>query len=114
MQKKVRPYVAAMALAYVGSPGMKLSLFVVSGSSTSLLASSVDAERAFSVGHRQINFMQHNMASTTFRSKMCLGSWQNTPLFPGLQKASSILEEKMRPAQQGDGEVGPSSAENSD
>ncbi|KAH6911216.1 hypothetical protein BKA70DRAFT_1099611 [Coprinopsis sp. MPI-PUGE-AT-0042] len=59
-----------------------------------LPASSVDAERAFSVGRRQINFMQHNMGSTAFRSKMCLGSWQNTPLFPGVKRAAEILEER--------------------
>ncbi|KAH6894755.1 hypothetical protein BKA70DRAFT_1117378, partial [Coprinopsis sp. MPI-PUGE-AT-0042] len=59
-------------------------------------ASSVDAERAFSVGHRHINFMQHNMSSTSFRAKMALGSWFNTPLFPGLKKASRIIEEAMK------------------
>lgn len=35
--------------------------------------------------------MQHNMSSNSFKGKMCLGSWQNTPLFPGLKRAADIL-----------------------
>ncbi|KAH6884044.1 hypothetical protein BKA70DRAFT_1062756, partial [Coprinopsis sp. MPI-PUGE-AT-0042] len=58
-------------------------------------ASSVDAERAFSVGRRHVNFMQHNMSSTSFRSKMALGSWINTPLYPEIEAAASIIEEGM-------------------
>ena len=54
-------------------------------------ASSVDAERAFSVGRRQINFMQHNMSPNTFRSKMALGSWQKAPFFPKIAKVAEIL-----------------------
>lgn len=55
------------------------------------LASSVDAERAFSVGRRQVNFMQHNMSSNTFKAKMGLGSWTNTPLFPGVRRVSQMI-----------------------
>ncbi len=60
------------------------------------LASSVDAERAFSVGRRQVNFMQHNMTPNTFRAKMALGSWVSTPLFPGIEKASEILAKHIK------------------
>ncbi|EJC99009.1 uncharacterized protein FOMMEDRAFT_95472 [Fomitiporia mediterranea MF3/22] len=58
-------------------------------------ATSVDAERAFSVGRRQINFMQHNTSSNTFRAKMAVGSWDGTPLFPNINDAISILNKKM-------------------
>ncbi|KAJ3575281.1 hypothetical protein NP233_g1215 [Leucocoprinus birnbaumii] len=71
------PALARMAMDYCSAP-----------------ASSVDAERAFSVGRRQINFMQHNMASNTFKAKMGLGSWVDSPLFPGLDEATKILERK--------------------
>ncbi|KAF9002269.1 hypothetical protein BDQ17DRAFT_1243349, partial [Cyathus striatus] len=57
-------------------------------------ASIVDAEHAFSVGHRQINFMQHNMTSNTFRAKMALGSWSKGPLFPGVHAVSPMLSAK--------------------
>ncbi|KAF8999313.1 hypothetical protein BDQ17DRAFT_1207286, partial [Cyathus striatus] len=56
--------------------------------------SSVDAEHAFSVGHRQINFMQHNVTSTTFRAKIALGSWSKRPLSPGIHAVSAMLSTK--------------------
>ncbi|KAF6753989.1 hypothetical protein DFP72DRAFT_791262, partial [Ephemerocybe angulata] len=54
-------------------------------------ASSVEAERAFSVGRRQVNFMQHNMSSNTFKSKMGLGSWTGAPFFPEISKLAEII-----------------------
>ena len=57
-------------------------------------ASSVDGERAFSVGRRQTNFMQHNMTANTFKAKMALGSWYDQPFFPKIPKLSSIIEKK--------------------
>ncbi|KAJ7732836.1 hypothetical protein B0H16DRAFT_1328492, partial [Mycena metata] len=50
-------------------------------------ATSVDAERSFSVGRRKLGFMQHNTAEQTFRSSMAIGSWDGTPLFPDLNPA---------------------------
>ncbi|KDR68283.1 hypothetical protein GALMADRAFT_78780 [Galerina marginata CBS 339.88] len=57
-------------------------------------ATSVDAERAFSTGRRQVNFMQHNMSSQTFKAQMAVGSWAKTgsPLNPGLKTLSSIID----------------------
>ncbi|TEB34862.1 hypothetical protein FA13DRAFT_1624856 [Coprinellus micaceus] len=57
-------------------------------------ASSVDAERAFSVGRRQVNFMQHNTSANTFKAKMALGSWYDQPFFPKIQRLSSVIEKK--------------------
>ncbi|KAF8799650.1 hypothetical protein BYT27DRAFT_7120065, partial [Phlegmacium glaucopus] len=57
-------------------------------------ATSVDAERAFSTGRRQVNFMQHNMSSQTFQSRMAVGSWVKTPLNPGLSKISKIIADQ--------------------
>ena len=56
------------------------------------LATSVDAERAFSVGHRQVNFMQHNMNSQTFKAQMAVGSWAKTPLFPGIDEVAEYID----------------------
>ncbi|KAJ6488319.1 hypothetical protein DFH09DRAFT_948439 [Mycena vulgaris] len=36
---------------------------------------SVDSERAFSVGRRKLGLMQHNTSDQTFRSSMAVGSW---------------------------------------
>ncbi|KAJ6532495.1 hypothetical protein B0H19DRAFT_1005077 [Mycena capillaripes] len=58
-------------------------------------ATSVDAERSFSVGRRKLGFMQHNTAEQTFRSSMAIGSWDGTPLFPDLNPAIKILEQAM-------------------
>ncbi|EJC99098.1 uncharacterized protein FOMMEDRAFT_94387 [Fomitiporia mediterranea MF3/22] len=59
-------------------------------------ATSVDAERAFSVGRRQINFMQHNTSSDTFRAQMAVGSWDGTPLFSNIKDAIGIIEARRR------------------
>ena len=48
-----------------------------------------------SEGHWEVNFMQHNMSSQTFKAEMAAGSWDGTPLFPDLQAAFSIMEKKM-------------------
>ncbi|KAF9521709.1 hypothetical protein CPB83DRAFT_751363, partial [Crepidotus variabilis] len=58
-------------------------------------ATSVDAERAFSAGCRQVNFLQTNMSSKVFQSRMALGSWIKTPLFPGIKEASKIVSKYM-------------------
>ncbi|KAL1739612.1 hypothetical protein HDZ31DRAFT_9157, partial [Schizophyllum fasciatum] len=44
-------------------------------------ATSIDAERAFSEGRRQVNFMQHRMSHDTFKASMALGSWAKAPFF---------------------------------
>jgi hypothetical protein len=61
-----------------------------------LQASSTDAERSFSDGRRQVNFMQHNTSSQTFKSEMAIGSWEGTPLFPDVRCAVDIIEAKGR------------------
>ena len=38
-------------------------------------AASTDTERAFSEGCWEVNFMQHNMSSQTFKAEMAVGSW---------------------------------------
>jgi hypothetical protein len=58
-------------------------------------ASSTDAERAFSEGRREVNFMQHNMSSQTFKAEMAVGSWDGTPLFPECDAAIRIMEKKL-------------------
>ncbi|KJA15695.1 hypothetical protein HYPSUDRAFT_148696 [Hypholoma sublateritium FD-334 SS-4] len=55
-------------------------------------ATSVDAERAFSTGCRQVNFMQTNMNSQTFKAQMAIGSWARSPLFPGLKAVENTIK----------------------
>ncbi|KIK76313.1 hypothetical protein PAXRUDRAFT_18303 [Paxillus rubicundulus Ve08.2h10] len=57
-------------------------------------ASSTDTKRAFSDGHRELNFMQHNMSSQTFKAKMAVGSWDGILLFPDIRRAVQIIEDK--------------------
>ncbi|KAF8220298.1 hypothetical protein L208DRAFT_1334714, partial [Tricholoma matsutake] len=58
-------------------------------------ASSVDAEWAFSSGCLQISHLQHNMNSQTFRAQMAVGSWAQSPLYPGLDKMVRIVQSKI-------------------
>ncbi|KAL1743063.1 hypothetical protein HDZ31DRAFT_41823, partial [Schizophyllum fasciatum] len=44
-------------------------------------ATSVDAERIFSEGRRQVNFMQHRTTHDAFQASMALGSWYTAPFF---------------------------------
>ncbi|KAH8108920.1 hypothetical protein DFH11DRAFT_1818298 [Phellopilus nigrolimitatus] len=104
----------AYHIVIVMSPDKKLAWFIKQGFSIDAIqeirnlvilhweesykiksASSVDAERAFSKGRRDINFMQHNMSSQTFKARMAVGSWDGTPLFPAVDNAIDILEEKI-------------------
>ncbi|KIJ57611.1 hypothetical protein HYDPIDRAFT_104057 [Hydnomerulius pinastri MD-312] len=59
-------------------------------------ASSTDTECAFSDGRRELNFMQHNTSSQTFKSEMAVGSWEGTPLFQDTHRAVQIIEDKSR------------------
>ncbi|KAJ7867341.1 hypothetical protein B0H14DRAFT_2256445, partial [Mycena olivaceomarginata] len=61
-------------------------------------ASSVDAERAFSGGRLQVNHLQHQTSSQTFKTfkaRVALGSWVGTPLMPGTSTAAAIIEKKL-------------------
>ncbi|TDL14906.1 hypothetical protein BD410DRAFT_733451, partial [Rickenella mellea] len=55
-------------------------------------ASSVDAERAFSGGRLQINHLQHNISSNSFRAKMAVGSWATTSLLPDLSELTAYIK----------------------
>jgi hypothetical protein len=61
----------------------------------SSLASSVDAERAFSNGRLMVNHLQHQMSSRTFQAKMAVGSWAGTPLLPDLTAAAAAVQATM-------------------
>ena len=60
-----------------------------------VLASSVDAERAFSSGRLQISHLQHSMNSQTFRAQMAVGSWAQSPLYPGFDQMVGIVKSEM-------------------
>ncbi|KAF8234898.1 hypothetical protein L208DRAFT_1131263, partial [Tricholoma matsutake] len=61
----------------------------------SVPASSVDAEWAFSSGCLQISHLQHNMSSQAFRAQMAVGSWAQSPLYPGFDKMVGIVKSEM-------------------
>jgi hypothetical protein len=61
-----------------------------------IAASSVDAERAFSGGRLQVNHLQHQTSSQTFKARVALGSWVGTPLMPGTSTAAAIIEKKLK------------------
>lgn len=57
-----------------------------------------DTEHAFSEGHQEVNFMQHNMSSQTFKAEMAVGSWDGTLLMPDISDAICIMEKHMSSA----------------
>ena len=57
---------------------------------------STDAERTFSKGRCEVNFMQHNMSSQTFKAEMAVGSWDGTPLMPNISEAISVMEKHIQ------------------
>ena len=59
------------------------------------VASSVDAERAFSGGRLQVNHLQHGMSSQTFKAQIAIGLWIGPPIFPSINPFISIIEGKM-------------------
>jgi hypothetical protein len=97
-----------MALDFLSAPGMLyLSKFTCIIFLIIILASSVDAERAFSGGRLQVNHLQHAMSSQTFKARVALASWVNTPFLPPGTPASIIAEasrrSKARPAGKSNG-----------
>ncbi|KAL1713075.1 hypothetical protein EV715DRAFT_212391, partial [Schizophyllum commune] len=66
-------------------------------------ATSIDAERAFSEGRRQVNFMQHRMSHDTFKSVMALGSWTTAPFFD-LNTAIEVLGQAVARRRAGEGQ----------
>jgi hypothetical protein len=52
----------------------------------------VDAERAFSGGRLQVGHLQHATSSQTFKARVALASWINTPFLPPGTPASMIAE----------------------
>ncbi|TFK37815.1 hypothetical protein BDQ12DRAFT_607120 [Crucibulum laeve] len=55
-------------------------------------ASSVDAEHAFSTGRLDINHLQHQMNSQTFKAQIAVGSWAKTPLYPGFDAVKTLIQ----------------------
>ncbi|KAL1688913.1 hypothetical protein GGG16DRAFT_37664, partial [Schizophyllum commune] len=54
-------------------------------------ATTVDVERAFSEGRREVNFMQTSMSHDTFNASMVVGSLAKLPSFD-IKRAVDILE----------------------
>jgi len=61
-----------------------------------IIASSVNAECAFSVGRLEVNHLQHSTSPQTFKAQVAVGSWAKTPLDPGLSETINIIEKQMR------------------
>lgn len=88
-----RPKPSQMALDFLSAPGVLPSMqFLVPGSKLLfILVSSVDTERSFSGGCLQVNHLQHNMGSNTFRAQMAIGSWDRTPLLPDITEIVKMI-----------------------
>ncbi len=52
----------------------------------------MDAELAFSGGRLQVGHLQHATSSQTFKARVALASWINTPFLPPGTPASMIAE----------------------
>lgn len=56
----------------------------------------MDAERAFSGGRLQVGHLQHGMSSQTFKARVALASWVDTPFLPPGVPALILEEAKTR------------------
>ncbi|KAJ6543682.1 hypothetical protein B0H10DRAFT_1741381, partial [Mycena sp. CBHHK59/15] len=52
-------------------------------------------QHAFSSGCLQVNHLQHQMSSQTFKARVALRSWIGTPLMPSSSDAAAIMEKKL-------------------
>ena len=93
--RTTRHRLAQMALDFLSAPGLAVSHYCSLRKLMSiLLASSVDAERTFSGGRLQVNHLQHQMSSQSFKAQVAVGSWYNTPLLPNMSSATAIITNK--------------------
>jgi hypothetical protein len=93
--KENRPCISKMGLDFCSAPG-KWRHFHIYCCSYFIAASSVDAERAFSVGRLEVNHLQHNTSPQTFKAQVAVGSWARTPLYPGLSETIKIVERQIQ------------------
>ena len=47
------------------------------------------------MGRLEVNHLQHNMNSQTFKAQVAVGSWANTPLYPEFTEVTKIVEKNM-------------------
>ncbi|KAG9091288.1 hypothetical protein FRC06_000636, partial [Ceratobasidium sp. 370] len=92
-----RPRMARMALDLLTVPGKSEPSFFFLPDNLILdsIASSVEAERAFSGGRLMMNHLQHQMSSRSFQAQMAVGSWYSTPLLLELDNVAQIIEYHM-------------------
>ena len=103
-QLRTQPQLARMALDFLSAPGKVISAQCThSGSHDPVIASSVNAERAFSGGRLQVNHLQHGMSSQTFKAQTAVGSWFGPPIFPSIAPFVSIIKDRMSHEKKVDG-----------
>jgi len=103
-QLRTQPQLARMALDFLSAPGKAISAQCAHSRSHDLvIASSVDAERAFSGGRLQVNHLQHGMSSQTFKAQTAVSSWFGPPIFPSTAPFVSIIEDRMSHEKKVDG-----------
>ena len=71
---------------------VSISLFIVVVNSNPISATSVDGERAFSIGCTTIKHNQHAMSVNTFQAKIALGQWFGQPFMPPVEKLAAKLK----------------------
>ncbi len=90
------PCISKMGLDFCSAPGEFNWFFICVLAKIFIIASSVDAERAFSVGRLEVNHLQHNTSPQTFKAQIAVGSWARTLLYPGLSETIKIVEKRMQ------------------
>jgi hypothetical protein len=71
---------------------VRLSSYMFLVGFDTLLAPSIDGERAFSIGRATIKHSQHAMSVNTFYAKIALGRWADYPFMPSI----NVLAEAIR------------------
>ena len=75
------PRLAQMALNFLSAPSMGFSFCGYEFRTyRCFVASSVDAEQPFSGGRLQVNHLQHQINSQSFKAQVAVGSWYSTPI----------------------------------
>ena len=90
-----------MALDFLSAPSMGFSFFGYEFRTyRCFVASSVDTERAFSGGHLQVNHLQHQINSQSFKAQVAVGSWYSTLILPSTKPAVGTIHNKTKGKQQ--------------
>jgi len=92
--KNIKPKLSQVGSDFCLAPGVWTQGSFVFSNWCNPIASSVDAERAFSRGQFKVSHikLQHNMSSQTFKADVAVSLWVDTPLRPGIMNIVKMVE----------------------